>query len=495
MSGVVGVDTMVCDQEWMGISIVRLYQEGAKEVKAFCVGCNSDSLFGEILFTWFQRVLGCILIVMIMKLLARERRLKIVVLFAAASLGLLLSACGSGKGTPETDPTGSSSVSPPTQPTLPTGVNAPPSSIFSTSYEYKQDARKLAVPSLNVATILGQAVTDSDTRNAITFGDFFREGVGQFSAFVMVNSPTGPASAHFFHMESGQWVDRTALVLKDTSGCQQATFAITADFNSDQRHDVMVTCRGSGANGKESQLLYLSDAKTGVFQKISLHDRSMTPYQFKAYQAAAADLNADGLMDLVLVDPTQAPIVLLANTSLLTNDRSFDLAPPRIIDNAQNSMIPTQLHSVQIIPSASKRLDLFLMGSLSNGRPSVWIKGSPDTVISNPQKGTFFYANSNYALLFPITSMESYDVFYEAGFFYLNLQDPSQTMMRVAKVSEATWGEVIPSMMVAVRNTDGVSAQFLKNSAGNIVVMDANCDPQNVAVTKNIYSRCALLVK
>jgi hypothetical protein len=86
-------------------------------------------------------------------------------------------------------------------------------------------------------------------------------------------------------------------------------------------------------------------------------------------------------------------------------------------------------------------------------------------------------------------------VFYEAGFFYLNLQDPSQTMMRVAKVSEATWGEVIPSMMVAVKNTDGVSAQFLKNSAGNIVVMDANCDPQNVAVTKNIYSRCALLVK
>ena len=135
------------------------------------------------------------------------------------------------------------------------------------------------------------------------------------------------------------------------------------------------------------------------------------------------------------------------------------------------------------------------MGSLSNGRPSVWIKGSPDTVISNAQAGTFFYANSNYALLFPITSLESFDVFYEAGFFYLNLQDPTQTMMRVAKISEATWGEVIPSMMVAVKNSDGVSAQFLKNSAGNIVVMDANCDAQSVAVLKNSFSRCSLLVK
>ncbi len=408
---------------------------------------------------------------------------------------VLVVACGSGKGTPESNlvvpaPSG---VDPNTL--LPVVANAPPSSVFSTSYEYKQDARKLLVPSLNVASILGVPISDLNTRNAITFGDFFREGVGQFSAFVMVNSSAGLSSAHFFHLESGQWVDRTALLLKDTVGCQEATFAITADFNGDQRHDVMVTCKGSAASGKESQLLYLSDAKTGAYQKITLHDKSMTPYQFKAYQASAADLNGDGLMDLVVVDPTQAPIVLLANKSLLTNERSFELAPTRIIDSAQNAMIPTQLHSVQIIPSASKRLDLFLMGSLSNGRPSVWIKGSPDTVISNPQAGTFFYANSSFALLFPITSMESYDVFYEAGFFYLNLQDPTQTMMRVAKISEATWGEVIPSMMVSVKNTDGVSAQFLKNSAGNIVVMDANCDSQSVAVLKNMYSRCSLLVK
>jgi hypothetical protein len=473
---------------------VRLYQEGAKEVKAFCVWRNSF-FFDELVALLGSTGASCALIVMNMQLLARQPLLKLAGSLLVACLGLVLVSCGSGKGTPETDPTGSASVTPSTGPGIPLILNAPPSSIFSTSYEYKQDARKLLVPSLNVAALLGQAVTDLDTRNAITFGDFFREGSGQFSAFVMVNSPSGFASAHFFHMESGQWVDRTSLVLKDTVGCQQATFAITADFNSDQRHDVMVTCRGSAASGKESQFLYLSDAKTGIFQKITLHDRSLTPYQFKAYQAAAADLNADGLMDLVLVDPTQAPIVLLANASLLSNERSFDLAPGRVIDNAQNSMIPTQLHSVQIIPSATKRLDLFLMGSLSNGRPSVWIKGSPDTVISNPQKGTFFYANSSYALLFPITSMESFDLFYEAGFFYLNLQDPSQTMMRVAKVSEATWGEVIPSMMVAVKNTDGVSAQFLRNSAGNIVVMDANCDPQNVAVAKNIYSRCALLVK
>lgn len=436
-----------------------------------------------------------ILIVMIKKPLTRRFLLNILPLALLGCCTCLLISCGSGKGTPEADVLVSDPSLVSGSGSLPLAVNAPPSSVFSTSYEYKQDARKLLVPSLNVASILGVPVTDLDTRNAITFGDFFRQGVGQFSAFVMVNSSAGLASARFLRLESGKWVDRTPLVLTDTVGCQQATFAITADFNGDQRHDVMVTCKGSVANGKEAQLLYLSDAKTGVYQKIALHDRNMTPYQFKAYQAAAADINADGLMDLVLVDPTQAPIVLLANKSLLSSDRSFDLAPSRVIDNAQNAMIPTQLHSVQLIPSAGKRLDLFLMGSLGNGRPSVWIKGSADTVISNAQAGTFFYANSNYALLFPITSMESHDVFYEAGFFYLNLQDPTQTMMRVAKISEATWGEVTPSMMLAVKNSDGVSAQFLKNSAGNIVVMDANCDPQSAAVIKNSFSRCALLVK
>ena len=343
--------------------------------------------------------------------------------------------------------------------------------------------------------LLGVAIADPDSRNAVTFGDYFREGVGHYSAFVMVNSPTGLGSAHFFQNQNGVWVDKTSSILSDSTGCQVATFAITADFNADKRHDVLVTCKGTASAGKETQILYLSNDTTGVYQKIFLHNTSMVNYQFKAEQAAAADLNADGLMDLVLVDRSQSAIVLMAQKSNVKTDVSFAQVTDRIIDNSASPMLPTQLHGVQIVPypNAAKRLDLILMGSLSNGRPTLWVKGSSDTTVTaSPQSGTFFYSNSNYALLFPITNLESSDVFYEPGFFFLNLQDPAHTQMRVARISETTWVETLPSMTLAATFADGVSLQVIRNSAGSIVVYDGDCKAQGLSLST---SRCSMITK
>lgn len=407
----------------------------------------------------------------------------------------ILSSCGSGtaKDTSAALPggtTGGTSTTP--TPPLPP---FPPSSVFSTSYEYKQDAKAMASTTVLSSALLGLGIADPDSRNAVTFGDYFREGVAHYSAFVMVNSPTGLGSAHFFQNQNGLWVDKTSTILSDNTGCQEATFAITADFNGDKRHDVLVTCKGTPSTGKEAQILYLSNDTTGVYQKIYLHNPSMVNYQFKAEQAAAADLNADGLMDLILVDPTQSAIVLMAQKSSASSDISFVQVSDRIIDSVASPMLPTQLHGVQIFPypNASKRLDLILMGSLSNGRPTLWVKGSSDTTVTaNPQPGTFFYSNSTHALLFPITNMESSDIFYEPGFFFLNLQDPGHTQMRVARISESTWVETLPSMTLAATFADGISLQVIRNSAGNIVVYDGDCKPQNLAPST---SRCSLITK
>ncbi len=414
-----------------------------------------------------------------------------------------LSACGSGKGSEPSTPAPAPAPIDPPVPTPTPLPPAPPSSVFSTSYEYKQDARAMASTAVFSSNLLGLKILDADSRNAVTFGDYFREGVGHYSAFVMVNNPGGLGSAHFFQNQAGVWVDKTSSILKDMSGCQTATFAITADFNGDHRHDVLVTCKGTPNNGKEAQILYLSNDATGVYQKVFLHNPAMINYQFKAEQAAAADLNGDGLMDLVVADPNQPAIVLMAQKSAVSSDVSFVQVTDRIIDSASNPMLPTQLHGVQIIPypGAAKRLDLILMGGLinnnvgtkGNGLPTLWIKGSADTTVTlSPQAGTFFYSNSGYAQGFPITTMESTDVFYEPGFFFLNLQDPAHTQMRVARISESTWVETLPSMTLAATYGDGISLQVIRNSAGKIVVYDGDCKPQAQAVST---SRCSFITQ
>jgi hypothetical protein len=408
---------------------------------------------------------------------------------AAAFCALILVACGGGAGGGVD--TSTSSV-PVTNPPSPGGVVYPASSAFQTSYEYKQDAQSLLYPVVSASQLLGKTILDPDSRNTVTFGDYFREGVGHLSAFVMVNTPGGQSAPHFFRLVNSLWVDQTASILSDTSGCLNASFAITADFNADARHDVLVTCKGTPSSGPEAQILYLSDNSTGIYHKLYLHDPAGNPFKWKAYQAAAADINADGLMDVVLVDPTQSqPLVLLGNGSYINFDRSFTLTTSRVID-AAIPMIPTQLHGVQIIPSTSTRLNMILMGAVSNGYPTLLMYGSKDTVISNPQAGTFFYGKDPNSKSFQIAAMEASDVIYEPGYYYLDLQDTSHSLMRVARIAENSLTEVLPTMMIATPFSDGVSLKILRNSAGVIGVYDGDCLPQPLALAANSKSRCAL---
>jgi hypothetical protein len=155
---------------------------------------------------------------------------------------LILGACGGGAG----GGVDLSSASPPvTNPPSPGGVVYPASSVFSTSYEYKQNAQSLLYPVVSSAQLLGKTISDPDSRNTVTFGDYFREGAGHLSAFVMINTPGGQSVPHFFRSVNSLWVDQTSTILSDTSGCLDASFAITADFNGDARHDVLVTCKGT----------------------------------------------------------------------------------------------------------------------------------------------------------------------------------------------------------------------------------------------------------
>lgn len=387
--------------------------------------------------------------------------MKYLFLWVAIALSFALQACGGGGGGSST---GSSSGA------------SPASDLQSSSYGYKAAIAQLA-PQVQISAITGLTVSDADTRNVVTFGDFFQEGSGALSAFVMVNQ-AGGARPFFLKRMGSSWVDKTSDVLVATTGCGQASSAITADFNGDGRHDVFVTCKdGTG----ESQWLFISNATTKFFQKMALQSPSGTAFTFKATQAAAADINSDGVMDLVVADPTSGLKFLLGTAPASTTAPTYTLAPTRLINGVLTSghTLPTGIQGVQLIPNASSRFDLIVMGNSSNGFPTWRITGSADTSVGTASPGTFFYFQDAYAKAFPVGSDISApwiatDVFIDGGVYYLNLfRSDRPNQMTLAKVDLNLTGEIAARQTSAV-TSDGVSARLFPTSSG-IVTFDGDC--------------------
>ena len=252
-----------------------------------------------------------------------------------------------------------------------------------------------------------------------------------------------------------------------------------------------MACKGNGGLA-ESQWLFLSNASTGLFQKIALQNASGVPYSFKVTQAAAADINNDGVMDLVLADPDQGVQVLLGTSPVSSTSPKFSLAPERLVVTGS---LPARVQGVQLIPVAdpSVRLELILMGDSTNGFPAWRITGSLDTTVVGKAPGTFFYYHPTYAKAFPITADGSApwvvtDVFVDSGSYYLNLyRGDIPNQMALAKVDLNLAAET-QARLIASTN-DGASAQLLPVTSG-IVVYDGDCTAQSVATS---LSRCRVL--
>lgn len=373
-----------------------------------------------------------------------------------------------------------------TSPTLP-----PLSSVFSSSYGYTQSFS--GEPQIKVSTLIHQALSASDTdmRNTLVFGDFFREGVGSFSAFVMVNQSSGLSKPYFFKRINGVWTDKTTDILSDRAGCTTAAYAITADFNGDGRHDIFVACKGALSGGqwqREAQLLYLStDDANGTYTKINLHASNGVDFIYAGFQATAADVNDDGAMDLVLATGESSPVFLMGRAASPKTNIDFTLDTTRTV--VSNIGMPTLIHSVKLIPrSGTSRFDLVISGGASNqGQSIVWISGSTDTALT-PRPGTFFYLNSSNAKAFSITGLEAVDALYSSGKLLLNMQTADRSTMEIwsyAETGGATNALLMPSY------SDKTSAKLFMSSAGKLLVYDGDCELQSTAQNT---SRCSLLV-
>lgn len=163
--------------------------------------------------------------------------------------------------------------------------------------------------------------------NAVAFADFFQDGsyamVTHTLEYIPDWSMTEFGHIRFYQRDkSGLWIDRTAVLLKDTQGCLHPRKAVVADFNGDGKPDVFFACHGfdrSPFPGEQPHIL-LSQAD-GTYQNKTL------PVTCFCHAATAMDARGDGFADIVVTDNMvhATPFFLVNN-----RDGSFSVDTARL---------------------------------------------------------------------------------------------------------------------------------------------------------------------
>lgn len=169
--------------------------------------------------------------------------------------------------------------------------------------------------------------------NAVAFADFFQDGslgmVTHTLEYDSGNIATATKWGHvrFYRRESGEWKDRSSLLLADTAGCLHPRKAVVADFNRDGQPDVFFACHGFDADPfpGEQPLLLLS-------QPDGRYAGSKLPVTGFIHSAATGDIDGDGFPDLLLVDNMvqSTPYFLINN-----RDGSFSIDLSRLPDDVK----------------------------------------------------------------------------------------------------------------------------------------------------------------
>jgi hypothetical protein len=202
-----------------------------------------------------------------------------------------------------------------------------PMPVLPSSYENAKHIRltDVALPSPN-----GLGVVDPTWFSiGVAYADFFQEGaysvvvpMAQWSRPSM-DPPDAPARLFFLRRDAaGAWRDATSELLSDRATCVSARKLLVADFNHDRRPDVFLACHGHDVPPfpGENQRLLLSSSD-------GRYDSIVLPYDGFTHGGAAADLDGDGHVDVVLTltnRPAARPYVLLGNgdgTFLRDDDR------------------------------------------------------------------------------------------------------------------------------------------------------------------------------
>lgn len=274
-------------------------------------------------------------------------------------ISTVLLGCGGGGGGANPDASGGN----PSDYVWPTG--SAPLTVATSSYENKNAAQlvrtQLEKFDPNVSSV------------SVTFGDFFQDG--QFSAFIVVNQSGTAGKVYFLRWKTttSAWVDDTDRILASTerSACVSSQYAITADFNGDQKPDVYLSC-AAVQQQPVAQLLFLSQPDGSYRQKAS-------GINVDGKSAAVLDIDGRTGLDLIVSNSTSTtrgePQVYFGdgNGTFTRQTTGSALVAQDTQNNCGGDSIPTSIDSINIVPSTSGRFDLIL-GSTGASNSIVWLK-------------------------------------------------------------------------------------------------------------------------
>ena len=342
-----------------------------------------------------------------------------------------------------------------------------PIAMFGTSYENKNSIKfdQTQVPGVRTLGIpkLYNDELDSNERS-ITFGDFLQEG--KYSAFVssmratnkygIANLPDEPGVAYFLSQDArGVWRDRTSDLLKtkaDRTTCVSASYSITADFNNDGKPDVYISCSGVdhdlhnfGFSMAELIKVKSSDQILFLSQPDSTYKRIEVPFNIYAHQAAAADINGDGNVDIVTIN--------VFGNSIFHDSKSGVDSVSVLLGNGDG----TFKQDTTIIPKSSLMEDLSIMWNLyiipidgrldlilSKEKFTIWVKGDKKRGFDweSVKKFVMPYSNSR-----GTRYSTALDVVYDSGYFYFHVT--------------SEWAEAGVEWAIIKYSTDAVDASVI----------------------------------
>lgn len=217
------------------------------------------------------------------------------------------------------------------------------------------------------------------------YGNFSQSGrLDLFTATLTYWPPTTPAAAtpsifEFWRKQSNGTFVKDTQMLPTPNGCIHPRKAIVADFNNDGRPDIFIACHGFDAApfpGERNKVILSQPNGTYLIQDAS-------PDVGFFHSASAADLNGDGLPDVIVTnnfDPSRAIVFINQGGGIFQREST-----PRL----PSSIGGKNYFSVELADvDADGRIDVLLGGH-------EW-EGAATIVLLNP-------GNSNFTSVTPVT--------------------------------------------------------------------------------------------
>ena len=349
--------------------------------------------------------------------------------------------------------------------------------VQSTSYANKNVAG-LTTTALMLKAVFSDEGSDLIS-TSVTFGDFFQEG--KFSAFAV--SKTGKAYFLRWQSASSSWLDDSARLFGTGNRytCNSnATFAITADFNKDSKPDVFLSCSGP------TQYLFVS-SKTGTSYKLVIPELALLDPKIalSSNRAAAADVDGDGLLDLILTNSSGDAKPQIWKGELdeavdggvkFTNQSTWLSTIPCTVGQSTFTL-PNAIDSVFLVPVSNGSVDLVVGGTapVLGGKPYVQMpkKTSPPYYTACGFKG-FDQIND------PDNPSALKDVFYQDSKFYLVTQSALSSKIQLTTyIINNDGSPSVPNTKRVSESPPGVGKglpqQYKYNGAGAFQPYDAGC--------------------